>query len=40
MAFEGPCLAELLNDGGLIMLIDRIIEQRGRDTVRVTNDWK
>ena len=28
--------AEKLNDGDLIMLIDRVLEQRGRNTVRVT----
>ena len=30
------CPAELLKDGDLILLIDRILQQRGRDTVRVT----
>ena len=28
--------AGLLNDCGFVMVIDRILEQRGRDTVRVT----
>ena len=31
-----PCPAELLKDGDLVLLIDRILELRGRDTVRVT----
>ena len=30
------CPAELSKDGDLILLINRILEQRGRDTVRVT----
>ena len=30
------CPAELLNDGDLILLIDRVLEQGARDTVRVT----
>ena len=33
---RSSCLAELLNDGDLIMLVDRVLEQMGRDTVRVT----
>ena len=33
---RNPCPAELSKDGDLILLIDRILEQRGRDTVRVT----
>ena len=30
------CPSELLNDGDLILLIDRMLEMRSRDTVRVT----
>ena len=33
---QSSCLAELVHDGDLIMLICRILEQRERDTVRVT----
>ena len=33
---RSSCPAELLNDGDLIMLIDRVLEQRDRDTDRVT----
>ena len=33
---QSSCPAELLKDGDLIMLIDRILGQKGRDTVRVT----
>ena len=29
-------LAELVKDGDLILLIDRILEMRGRETVRAT----
>ena len=32
----GSCPAELVKDGDLILLIDRILEMRGRETVRVT----
>ena len=31
------CPVELLNDGDLVMLVDRILKQRSRDTVRVTD---
>ena len=33
---RSSCLAELVHDGDLIMLVGRILEQRERDTVRVT----
>ena len=33
---RSSCPAELLNDGDLIMLIGRVLEQSERDTVRVT----
>ena len=35
-SFRSFCPAELLNDGDPIMLIDGVLEQRGRDTVRLT----
>ena len=31
----GSCPAELVKDGDLILLIGRILEMRGRDTVRI-----
>ena len=33
---RGSCPVELLNDGDLILLIDRMLERRGRGTVRIT----
>ena len=36
MGFWSSCPAELLNDGDLIMLVGRILKQRSKDTVRVT----
>ena len=33
---RSSCPAELLNDGDLIMLIDRMLEIRGGDTVRIS----
>ena len=32
----GSCPAELVNDGGLILLIGRMLEMRGRDTVLIS----